>query len=760
MEMKSLDRKTRRTFKKEMADKKLSTLIGNRKGGSRLKTIMNPNTEVFKLKGQGLYLWVTESQYKLMLLEKSSLEGPMKFGQYGTNAAEGQTPQDTIDSYQGATSEALVILWAVRFTEEDIQKGTAYEIEQVMKLLIGTSFKDGSSTEVFNTSVDKVQGVFSDTLYKSRSLEVYSMRQSQRIAFEKMVEYFQNGGKEFLLGAIMRFGKNFTVLNVARKMLNPGDCMLVLSAKPGVFATLSDIFPKGKEAHAYFDDYVFVELKNDKNFIPDPNKINVIAVSTQLAMNKVSGEKTMDFLKSLNFKLAFFDECHSGQETENFDCIEKSLSISHIVRSSGTPFKTMARFSDENSFFYGYIEQQRDKALGLNNSVTLETNIVNVHESHISAFYSEEEGHTLRKMFATEKVNGVPRFLAAGEVEAFIKDVLGLSGNKKMFSPMMLRTGLDHTVWLLPDSSDTVIALKNLIESITDDYNVFAATSDQTREIKVIQDAIEDYKNGIGKKTITLTIGRFVEGTTVPEWKGAFVMSDTSSLEKYFQFIFRVCSPAEGKDKAYVFDFSKDRAFEMVYAFALATAHNNNTDDIQDIVREWLDNNNIFFHGSVSPTPIEVGDILAMVKDGDFGQRALVRDYNKYTSQDEIFKNFSLLSPFISNGTAKYAKSSSVEFNVNKTGESKAKNKKIVEGRSFGKKELTEMEMIIKSIVGLIALLPYVFQVEEMNDKTIDGIFKLSDETIQGYFGVSRKDLERLFESGIISDKKFINLHF
>jgi len=70
------------------------------------------------------------------------------------------------------------------------------------------------------------------------------------------------------------------------------------------------------------------------------------------------------------------------------------------------------------------------------------------------------------------------------------------------------------------------------------------------------------------------------------------------------------------------------------------------------------------------------------------------------------------------------------------------------------------MEMIIKSIVGLIALLPYVFQVEEMNDKTIDGIFKLSDETIQGYFGVSRKDLERLFESGIISDKKFINLHF
>ena len=198
----------------------------------------------------------------------------------------------------------------------------------------------------------------------------------------------------------------------------------------------------------------------------------------------------------------------------------------------------------------------------------------------------------------------------------------------------------------------------------------------------------------------------------------------------------------------------------MVYAFALATAHNNNTDDIQNIVREWLENNNIFFHGGVSAKSIEVSDILEMVKDGDFGQRALVRDYNKYTSQDEIYNNFSLLSPFISNGTAKYAKSSSVEFNVNKVGKLEAKNKKIIGGNPIGKRELTEIEMITKSIVGLIALLPYIFQVEEMEDKTIDGIFKLSDEAIQGYFGVSRNDLQCLFNSGIISDKKFINLHF
>lgn len=752
----TLNRAQKSLFKKDLKSKKLSTLIGNRQGGARLKTILDPNQEVFKIKGQGLYAWVTESQYELMLLSKSNINDPIKFGQYGTNAKGGQVPQDTINSYSGATSEALIILWAVKFTEEDIEKGTAFEIEKIMQPLIGTKSKDGSSTEVFNTSIEKIMQVFSNVMYKSNSLQTYSMRTSQRLAAEKMIEYFQNGGIEFLLGAIMRFGKNFTVLNVARELLQPGDCLLVATNKPGVFASLKNDITD----HVYFDNYEAIELKRNKDFNPFNDKVNVIMVSSQLMMNAKSGDKVMNLLKSINFKLAFFDECHTGQDTEKFTAIEKSLTIQHTVRASGTPFKTLSRFTDENSFFYGYIEQQQDKKRGLNDSVTLETHIVNVFQKPDSIFYSNEEGHTLRKMFATEKVNGEPKFLAEGEVADFIKDVLGLSNNKKQYSPMRLKEGLDHTVWLLPDSSDSVKALKTLIESITDEYNVFAATADKTKDIKEVQDAIQDYKDGHGKKTITLTIGRFVEGTTVPEWNGAFVMSDTSSLEKYFQFIFRVCSPAEGKDKAYVFDFSKDRAFEMVYAFALATAHNNNNEDIQEIIRHWLDNNNIFYQGGVDFSQIEVSDILAMVKDGDFGQRALVRDHVKYTNQTEILNNLDLLSVFIDNGTGKHATSSSVKFNVNQEGKNEAKNKRTINGRTIDKKELTNLDRMVKNIVGLIAHIPYVFLVEGIEDKTIDGILNLSDDDIQGYFGVTKEDIKSLLDSGVISDKRFVNLHF
>ena len=739
---------------------KLSRLIGNRQGGTVISTTMDPKQEVFVNKGQGLYAWTTLSLYEKFDLNDTANTGVIKFGQYGTNAEGGLVPQDTIKSYSGATIEQEVILWAVRFTDDEITNGTAYQTELLMQEHIGTRVADGSSTEGFNTSINKIKEVFSQVKYDSTSTECYSPRASQQEAIDKIEDYFENGGTEFLLGAIMRYGKNFTVLNVAKKILKPGDTMIVMTAKPGVFTSLENDI----KSHVYFENFEYVNLKENKEFKPNPNKVNVIAVSSQLAMNVMSGDTVMETLSNTNIKLGFFDECHTGQDTDKFIEIEKELNIDHIIRGSGTPFKNLPRFEDKNSYFYGYVEQQVDKRKNLNNAVTLETHIIKQANYLSSDFYSEEEGHTLAKMFSTtaDENDENPRFIHAGEVEKFVKDILDLSGNKKQYSPMKIQSGLDHTAWLLPHNSDAVQALKEMIESITDEYRVFAATANETKDIKDITDAIKNYKDGVegSKKTITLTIGRFVEGTTVPEWTGAFVLSDTSSLEKYFQFIFRVCTPAEGKDKAYVFDFSKDRAFEMVYAFALATAENNDDEDIQEQVSQWLDNNNLFNHGSenVEMEQIKVGDILDMVKDSDYGTRALIRDHNKYTDNTLLLKNKDLLSSFIDSGNGKHAATSTVKFNVNADDDSKAKNKKTVNGRKLNKQEQSEMNKLIKNIVGVIAQLPYYFDMLGIENKTVEGIFELTDEQTKEFFNVAKQDLENLFNSGVISNKRFINM--
>ena len=122
---------------------KLNTLVENKRDNVLFQTPLDTNLEVFYRLGQGLYAWAYRDQY---------LSGNFKpkFGQYGTYAKEGSTPQETIYGYVGTTTDAIVILWALRLSDEQIQKyGTAYQIEQKVGPHLGKKSKFGSSTEVF-----------------------------------------------------------------------------------------------------------------------------------------------------------------------------------------------------------------------------------------------------------------------------------------------------------------------------------------------------------------------------------------------------------------------------------------------------------------------------------------------------------------------------------------------------------------------------------------------------------------------------------
>ena len=126
------------------------------------QTPMNINDEVFNRPGQGLYAWVYRDIYLAML--KGYGDVKLKFGQYGTNAKNGSLPHDTIDSYVGTTMDSIVILWAIRFTDEQIKNHTAYDVEQV----VGKDMKRipfGKSTEVFEIDMETLQDKVYDKMY-------------------------------------------------------------------------------------------------------------------------------------------------------------------------------------------------------------------------------------------------------------------------------------------------------------------------------------------------------------------------------------------------------------------------------------------------------------------------------------------------------------------------------------------------------------------------------------------------------------------
>jgi hypothetical protein len=734
----------------------MKELIGvqkNNQGGWNIMTSMSTDElEVFKNKGKGLYAWVTQSQYELMELESKKLY-PIKFGQFGSNSKYGTTPQETIDSYTWI-NEPVVILWALNFGSEELKVGSPFEIEQKINTQIGEQVVNGKGKETFMTSLDIIKKKVSSVLYKnSDRIRVFPPRKRQQDFIDKFLPHRLSGGKEFLLGAIPRYGKNFAWLKANYDLLNQGflkngDILLVLTSKPGTFDTLE----KEINNHIYFKDFNYILMKDFKDGqFPQiyQNKINIIAVSTQLAYN-IKRKKTINFLKSLHFRDVFIDECHSGIETKNFDNLINELSVEHKTFVSGTPYKTIVSrgFTSGNSYFYSYIEQQIDKRIDFkkgieNDSVTLKTFIPVVDDKYKNnPNYSIDEQYTTTKHLST---NDDGSFVFGGDVYEFISDILGKSNNKSKYSPFRTQKNLNHTIWLLPDSVAVAKAVSKAINEIAPEYKVIVASGNETKDINDVHNAITS-----NKKTITLTIGRFIEGTTVESWNGCLILSNTESLEKYIQFIFRVTSPMENKEFGYVFDFSPERAFQMIFEIANAEASNQNRDDSQEVVKEWIDCNNVYKMGDgPQPKLVDVSEILEQINKGDYRAATLTKRYNDWINFDKLDSD--IISHLLKLKTYQKQVIKS-EIHTNDIGGGKNYTKSGV-NKEMTKEEKDLIMKVIKNIVGICQPLPLLASLYEQ--KTLQGIINnVPNESIKEVCKVDKNMLNLLIKVGVISPRQ------
>jgi hypothetical protein len=737
-----------------MKELNLIGVLRNSKGGWNVKTTLpKEQLHLFTKRGSGLYLWVTESEYKL-ILQNPKKKHPHKFGQFGTNAIGGITPQETINGY---INEPVVILWALHFGVYEYTRGTPYDIEQIVNKRIGKLVKDGKGRETFMTTVEIVKREVSSVLYgdSGRTL-TYQPRPRQSEFRNKFVQHRLNGGTQFLLGAIMRYGKNFAWLEsnyqlLQKGFLKKGDVLLVITSKPNVFSTLKDDLTK----HVYFKDFDFVLMKNSRDSEPiefNPEKITVVAVSTQLAYNK-SRKKMRHFLSSLNFRDVFVDECHSGVDTEKFNTLMGELSVEHTTFVSGTPYKTNINrgFTPETSYFYGYVEQQVDKWNDINSgipndSVTLKTYIPYVDPAYRNnPIYTDSEQFTTTKLFS---INSDGTFVHDGDATDFLSDVLGKSNKKSKYSPFRICGNLNHTIWLLPDSVAIVKAVAKAIRKIAPEYVVIEASGNETKDIKDVKDAIEN-----NEKTITLTIGRFVEGTTVKEWNGCLVFSDTESLEKYFQFIFRVATPDVGKDTAYVFDFSPERTFQMVFEISNAQASNQNRTDSQTVIKQWLDCNNVYRMGDgPQPVEVQVGDVLQQINNGDYRAITLKKKYDDWLDLEGLVTlNTDMLN--VLKGLGSYTKSVvSSQMNTNDMGGGKNYTLRGLK-RELTKSEKNDIHTIIKNIAGMVAPLPLLAEV--YGENTVEGILdNVPPKSLMEACKVDRSIFDFLIQKNIINPRQ------
>jgi len=440
----------------------------------------------------------------------------------------------------------------------------------------------------------------------------FKMRSAQRACVDKMLKAMRSlGYRLFLIDAKPRFGKNFTLLNYFKEAGKHR--VLLVSYRGFVFSSME----KDVNSHVDFvDDWEFINYK-DTRTIEFTKENSIVACSAQLAEykyhrgnNKLLHEdeqveiateintflrKNLSALKKAGFDVIVIDEAHFGAQTQLFKDTIDSLNIPEQIYVTGTAYKfsTDERFNSDNTFYYGYIEERLDpdavKTMPEINLVTYEPNetLLDVSKKE----YRTDEYFKFEKYLATNKKNG--EFIHMASVEPFIMNMLGIGGPHKNceVSPFFKYPEVRH-VFLLVDRVESGNALERLINQSSGGlYKVInACGKNGIKEAEEINQAIETAEQTNGRiKTITISCNRFNEGVSIPKWLGVINLSDTISLTRYVQGMYRAQTPdiAAGKKRCYVFDYNPQRALAVYYEYAKQqTAEGEN---IHDTLRKLLD---------------------------------------------------------------------------------------------------------------------------------------------------------------------------
>lgn len=481
----------------------------------------------------------------------------------------------------------------------------------VHKALIKKGFlktRTDKHTEWFmNVTPDVIRSTINEIVHGSFRLLSFAPRNEQQECVDKAVNWLSDND-EFLINAKMRFGKTFVSYLIAKE-LNV-KTVLVLTYKPAV----KDGWHQDLINHISFSDWNYFDDYSSYRFSKTKNKVLFASFQDINDINKVK----WNGIKSEIFDLLILDEMHFGTDTERALKTINSLNASKTLFVSGTPLDALisGRFDADNTYTWSYTDEQKQRRLeeqtGWSTEIYRWLPKMHIHTFELAdevkkstKLYSEDEQFTFGKLFSTK--NG--KLIDEASVKLFIDQLFGRNTHKKM-SPFMTHAA-DHSFWMLPSDCKAADALCDLLQKIVgDEYFIMNVTGNNITKLEVVKQNIKRYA-----KTITVSVGRFNTGVTVPEWNTVLMLNDIKAPETYFQTIFRVQSPdkANHKEDCYVFDFNHERVLELLYTYAELTASKNNS--IAETVREFLDFCPIHHHADNKMNEIDANAVTSFVSE-------------------------------------------------------------------------------------------------------------------------------------------------
>ncbi|MHA2302758.1 MAG: DEAD/DEAH box helicase family protein, partial [Candidatus Thorarchaeota archaeon] len=527
-------------------------------------------------------------------------------GLYGHNGRKGRL-QDSDYRRKAAGGKWLEIgTWPGDFDEQIERK--------VHSLLEKRGFKKdphstGNTEEFgFNLTADEIRSEVGRALNVALGFadrpNSYSMRPEQQECHDKIVKCFATHHKEVLMACVMRFGKCFTSLQVAKT--SELKTVLIVTNRPET----CDSWRDESNNHRDFADYTFCDLRDGYTLDTLPVGKKIIFVSFQYLNSHAEGvDKT--WIYDIPVDAVYVDEEHNGSKTELSTGILNKFPDAKKIFMSGTPFKSWmsGRFTDENSFFWTYYDTQTRSS---NPGPKMKTFVMDVapevaRASKAGGFIEDDAFH-IGKFFAAD--NG--RFVYESDVRELVEKVFAppMSKDRRRTSPLRIQglnsKNFDHFVIRMPNSVASAEAMYSMLADLLPDYHVILAAGNgvnATTHAQAVKNTIAAYD-----KTITITCGRFETGVTVPQWGAIFLFDGGRSPEAYYQMCFRASTPADYKSEFYVFDFDPHRTLEVSYVVnTMRRKEGRNTDTT---IAEWLEVGPILHHDGSRFVEIDAGAII------------------------------------------------------------------------------------------------------------------------------------------------------
>ena len=440
----------------------------------------------------------------------------------------------------------------------------------------------------------------SQTKTSWKRVEDFKLRSNQKKVVDNIIALKNDTSvpNNYLLFAVMRFGKTFVALKAAKAL--DSKLTVVVSGK----ADVGSEWKQNLQSHKDFEGYVFLDsesLKESSTALTDELKENNVVLF--LTLQDLNGKNIKTKHRQLFSQLAdllIVDESHFGaraqsygqaifetDDQESYDEVKGLENVKLIQRKrtlhlSGTPYRILIgnEFSNPKQIvgkiqFEDILEEKEkwfrenlDKPewmnpyFGFPQMVRFGFNLGDVAKQKLLSLTKDGAKGQLSELFGTisndKNIDGFDVFKHKSRVLEIFKAIDG-SYNSETIFPLLnydkIQEGkmAQHIVVVLPYKA-SCDALERLLKEHSSDF-----TNLNDYKIVNIAGHNTNYKSNDtvkgeisasalkNEKTISLTVNKMLTGVTVPEWDTMLFLKDTQSPQEYDQAIYRLQSPYVSK---------------------------------------------------------------------------------------------------------------------------------------------------------------------------------------------------------------------